>query len=304
MGLLNRLVVGSAPLMPKFVIGRVASVYVAGDKLKDGLELAKKLNSKGFTATLDLLGEEVKNRKETNKIKQSYCDLLDGIANYGIDCNISLKLTALGLKIDENLCWDNLSVVLDKAREHNNFVRMDMEDSTVTDATIKMCKKGKDYYPKCGTVLQAYMRRTSDDIDILKTHNANIRLCKGAYKESEEIAYQDYQEIRDNYMINAKKIMDNGIFIGLATHDEWLITKLEELIEKNNYKKSNYEFQALSGVPIDKTLERLIAAGHKVRYYIPYGPEWYAYSMRRMKENPDIWKYTLKAFFFRSKHRI
>ncbi len=304
MGLLNRLVVGSAPLMPKFVIGRVASVYVAGDKLKDGLELAKKLNSKGFTATLDLLGEEVKNRKETNKIKQSYCDLLDGIANYGIDCNISLKLTALGLKIDENLCWDNLSVVLDKAREHNNFVRMDMEDSTVTDTTIKMCKKGKDYYPKCGTVLQAYMRRTSDDIDILKTHNANIRLCKGAYKESEEIAYQDYQEIRDNYMINAKKIMDNGIFIGLATHDEWLITKLEELIEKNNYKKTNYEFQALSGVPIDKTLERLIAAGHKVRYYIPYGPEWYAYSMRRMKENPDIWKYTLKAFFFRSKHRI
>ena len=304
MGLLNRLVVGSAPLMPKFVIGRVASVYVAGDKLKDGLELAKKLNSKGFTATLDLLGEEVKNRKETNKIKQSYCDLLDGIANYGIDCNISLKLTALGLKIDENLCWDNLSVVLDKAREHNNFVRMDMEDSTVTDTTIKMCKKGKSYYPKCGTVLQAYMRRTSDDIDILKTHNANIRLCKGAYKESEEIAYQDYQEIRDNYMINAKKIMDNGIFIGLATHDEWLITKLEELIEKNNYKKTNYEFQALSGVPIDKTLERLIAAGHKVRYYIPYGPEWYAYSMRRMKENPDIWKYTLKAFFFRSKHRI
>ena len=304
MGLLNRLVVGSAPLMPKFVIGRVASVYVAGDKLKDGLELAKKLNSKGFTATLDLLGEEVKNRKETNKIKQSYCDLLDGIANYGIDCNISLKLTALGLKIDENLCWDNLSVVLDKAREHNNFVRMDMEDSTVTDTTIKMCKKGKSYYPKCGTVLQAYMRRTSDDIDILKTHNANIRLCKGAYKESEEIAYQDYQEIRDNYMINAKKIMDNGIFIGLATHDEWLITKLEEMIEKNNYKKSNYEFQALSGVPIDKTLERLIAAGHKVRYYIPYGPEWYAYSMRRMKENPDIWKYTLKAFFFRSKHRI
>ena len=304
MGLLNRLVVGSAPLMPKFIIGRVASVYVAGDKLKDGLELAKKLNSKGFTATLDLLGEEVKNRKETNKIKQSYCDLLDGIANYGIDCNISLKLTALGLKIDEELCWDNLSVVLDKAREHKNFVRMDMEDSTVTDATIRMCKKGKDYYPKCGTVLQAYMRRTSDDIDILKTHNANIRLCKGAYKESEEIAYQDYQEIRDNYMINSKKIMDNGIFIGLATHDEWLITKLEELIEKNNYKKSNYEFQALSGVPIDKTLERLIAAGHKVRYYIPYGPEWYAYSMRRMKENPDIWKYTLKAFFFRSKHRI
>ena len=303
MGLLNRLVVGSAPLMPKFVIGRVASVYVAGDKLEDGLNLAKKLNSKGFTATLDLLGEEVSNRKETNKIREAYCDLLDGIANYGIDCNISLKLTALGLKFDEELCWDNLSVVLDKAREYNNFVRMDMEDSTVTDATIRMCKKGKKYYSKCGTVLQAYMHRTSDDIDNLNTHNANIRLCKGAYKESSEIAYQDYQEIRNNYMINAEKIMDAGIFIGLATHDEWIIQKLENLIIKKKYKKTKYEFQALSGVPIDSTLERLINSGHKVRYYIPYGPEWYAYSMRRMKENPDIWKHTLKAFFFRSKHR-
>ena len=303
MGLLNRLVVGSAPLMPKFVIGRVASVYVAGDKLEDGLNLAKKLNSKGFTATLDLLGEEVSNRKETNKIRKAYCDLLDGIANYGIDCNISLKLTALGLKFDEELCWDNLSVVLDKAREYNNFVRMDMEDSTVTDATIRMCKKGKKYYSKCGTVLQAYMHRTSDDIDNLNTHNANIRLCKGAYKESSKIAYQDYQEIRNNYMINAEKIMDAGIFIGLATHDEWIIHKLENLIIKKKYKKTKYEFQALSGVPIDSTLERLINSGHKVRYYIPYGPEWYAYSMRRMKENPDIWKHTLKAFFFRSKHR-
>ena len=243
MGLLNRLVVGSAPLMPKFVIGRVASVYVAGDKLEDGLNLAKKLNSKGFTATLDLLGEEVSNRKETNKIRKAYCDLLDGIANYGIDCNISLKLTALGLKFDEELCWDNLSVVLDKAREYNNFVRMDMEDSTVTDATIKMCKKGKKYYSKCGTVLQAYMHRTSDDIDNLNTHNANIRLCKGAYKESSEIAYQDYQEIRNNYMINAEKIMDAGIFIGLATHDEWIIHKLENLIIKKKYKKTKYEFQ-------------------------------------------------------------
>ena len=303
MGLLNRLVVGSAPLMPKFVIGRVASVYVAGDKLEDGLNLAKKLNSKGFTATLDLLGEEVSNRKETNKIRKAYCDLLDGIANYGIDCNISLKLTALGLKFDEELCWDNLSVVLDKAREYNNFVRMDMEDSTVTDATIRMCKKGKKYYSKCGTVLQAYMHRTSDDIDNLNTHNANIRLCKGAYKESSKKAYKDYQEIRNNYMINAEKIMDAGIFIGLATHDEWIIQKLENLIIKKKYKKTKYEFQALSGVPIDSTLERLINSGHKVRYYIPYGPEWYAYSMRRMKENPDIWKHTLKAFFFRSKHR-
>ena len=200
MGILNSLVVGSAPLMPKFMIGKIASVYVAGDKLEDGLKLAKKLNSKGFSATLDLLGEEVTNRKQTNLVRNSYCDLFDGIANWGIDCNVSLKLTALGLKIDEELCWDNLSVVLDKAKEYNNFIRLDMENSEVTDSTIGMCKKAQKYYPKCGTVLQAYMKRTLDDIDLLKSHNTNIRLCKGAYKESEDIAYQDYQEIRNNYM--------------------------------------------------------------------------------------------------------
>lgn len=303
MGILNWLVVGSAPLMPRFIIGKVASLYVAGDKLDDGLELAEKLNTKGFAATLDLLGEEVKNRKQTNRIRNYYCELLDGIANLGINCNISLKLTALGLKINEDLCWDNLSVVLDKAREHDNFVRLDMENSEVTDATINMCQKGQKYYPKCGTVLQSYMKRTLNDIDILNSHNTNIRICKGAYNESEEIAYKGYQEVRDNYLKSTEKMMDNKIYIGLATHDLWLITKLEEMIERKNYKKNMYEFQALSGVPIDKTLERLIENGHKVRYYIPYGPEWYAYSLRRIKENPDIWKDTLKAFFFRSKHR-
>ena len=303
MGILNSLVVGTAPLMPKFMIGKIASVYVAGDSLEDGLKLAKKLNEKGFSATLDLLGEEVENRKQTNQIRNSYCELLDGIANWGIDCNVSLKLTALGLKIDEELCWDNLSVVLDKAREYNNFIRLDMENSEVTDSTIRLCKKGQNYYSKCGTVLQSYMKRTMKDIDELKTHNTNIRLCKGAYKESEEIAYQDYQEIRNNYLKSAEKMIDNGIYIGLATHDQWLIENLEKLIEEKGYDNKMYEFQALSGVPIDNILERLIKDGHNVRYYIPYGPEWYAYSLRRMRENPDIWKDTLKAFFFRSRHR-
>jgi proline dehydrogenase len=303
MGILNGIVVRTAPWMPKFVIGRVASVYIAGDKLEDGLKLSKLLNSKGFSATLDLLGEEVSNRTETNRIRNSYCELLEGIANFGVDCNISLKLTALGLRINEELCWDNLTVVLDRAREYGNFVRMDMEDASVTQATINMCKKAKDYYPKCGTVLQAYMRRTIDDVRTIASYDTNLRLCKGAYKESVEIAYQGYQEVRDNYLEAAREMMNHEIYIGFATHDSWLIGKIEELIEKQGYPKSMYEFQALSGVPIDKTLERLRDNGHKVRYYIPYGPEWYAYSLRRMRENPDIWKHTLKAFLFRSKHR-
>tara|TARA_B100000029_G_scaffold137175_1_gene131903 strand:- start:3444 stop:4358 length:915 start_codon:yes stop_codon:yes gene_type:complete len=303
MGILNSIVVGTAPWMPKFVVGRVAAVYVAGDKLEDGLKLSKLVNSRGFSATLDLLGEEVNNRKETNRIRDSYCELLEGIENSGIDCNVSLKLTALGLKIDEELCWDNLTVVLDKAREYNNFIRLDMEDSSVTQATIDMCKKSKEYYPKCGTVLQSYMKRTIDDINSIADHDTNLRLCKGAYKEPKDIAYLGYQEVRDNYMKSAELMMENEIYIGFATHDKWLIKEIESLIEKRKYPKDKYEFQALSGVPIDKTLERLRDNGHKVRYYIPYGPEWYAYSLRRMRENPDIWKYTLKAFFFRSKHR-
>ena len=277
MGILNGIVVGTASWMPKFVIGRIASVYVAGDKLEDGLKLSKLLNSKGFSATLDLLGEEVHNRKETNRIRDSYCELLEGIENFGIDCNVSLKLTALGIKLDEELCWDNLTVVLDKAREYNNFIRLDMEDSSITQATIDMCMKAKDYYPKCGTVLQAYMKRTMDDINSIVEHDTNLRLCKGAYKEKKEIAYQNYQEVRDNYLKSVRLMMEHGIYIGFATHDEWLIKEIESLIEKEKYPKDKYEFQALSGVPIDKTLERLRDGGHKVRYNIPNGPEWYAY---------------------------
>ena len=303
MGILNRIVQSTAPWMPKIVIGRIASVYVAGDKLEDGINLVRKLNKKGFVGTLDLLGEEVKNRRGITKTTNSYCDLIDGIANSGVDCNISLKLTAIGLKVDESLCWDNLSVILDKAKMYNTFVRMDMEDSGVTESTIKMCKKAVNYYPNCGTVLQAYMYRTSDDIDLLKGPNTNIRLCKGAYKESKDIAIQDYNKIRENYVECAEKMIKNNIYSCFATHDTWIIERIEKLIEKNNFPKNNCEFQALSGVPIDKTLDELVSKGYIVRYYIPYGPDWYPYSIRRIRENPDIWKDTMKAFFFRSKHR-
>jgi proline dehydrogenase len=303
MGILNGIVVSTAPWMPKFVIGRIASVYVAGDKLEDGINLVRKLNQKGFVGTLDLLGEEVKNRRGITKTTQSYCDLIEGIANAGVDCNISLKLTAIGLKVDEGLCWDNLSVILDKAKTYDTFVRMDMEDSEITESTIHMSKKAGKYYSKCGTVLQAYMHRTNSDIDRLKSPNTNIRLCKGAYKESKDIAFQDYNKIRTNYLECAEKMIKNNIYSCFATHDLWIIERVEKMLEENSYPKDNCEFQALSGVPIDKTLDNLISKGYTVRYYIPYGPDWYPYSLRRIRENPDIWKDTMKAFFFRSKHR-
>ena len=303
MGLLNGIVVKTAPYMPKFVIGKIASRYVAGDSIDDGISLVKRLNSKGFSGTLDLLGEEVTDISKASKITKSYCEILDAIEDAGVDCNISLKLTSMGLNIDREICWSNFKTVLDTAKKSNNFVRIDMEDSSVTQLTIDMYKRAKEYYPKVGTVLQSYMRRTVDDVSDMLDGNPNLRICKGAYKESEDIAYQGRDEIRNNYLQAASMMLDKGAYVALATHDTVLINSLEEIIAEKEISPDSYEFQALSGVPVEKTLERLVKENHKVRYYIPFGSEWYAYSLRRMKENPDIWKHTLKALFFRSSHR-
>ena len=209
----------------------------------------------------------------------------------------------MGLNIDREICWSNFKKVLDTAKKSNNFIRIDMEDSSVTQLTIDMYKRAKAYYPKVGTVLQAYMKRTIDDVSDLLDDNSNLRICKGAYKESEDIAYQGREEIRNNYLQAASMMFSKGAYVALATHDTTLIKSLEEMIAEKEISSDAYEFQALSGVPVEKTLERLVEENHKVRYYIPFGSEWHAYSLRRMKENPDIWKYTLKALFFRSRHR-
>ena len=303
MGLLNGIVVRTAPYLPRFIIGKIASRYVAGDSIEEGIALVQKLNQKGFSGTLDLLGEEVTDITKASKITKSYCSILDAIEDAGVDCNISLKLTSMGLNIDREICWSNFKKVLDTAKKSNNFIRIDMEDSSVTQLTIDMYKRAKAYYPKVGTVLQAYMKRTIDDVKDLLVDNPNLRICKGAYKESEDIAYQGREEIRNNYLQAASMMFSKGAYVALATHDTTLIKSLEEMIAEKEISSDAYEFQALSGVPVEKTLERLVEENHKVRYYIPFGSEWHAYSLRRMKENPDIWKYTLKALFFRSRHR-
>ena len=303
MGLLNRLVVGSAPLLPRFFIGRVAARYVAGDSLDDGLALVAHLNTLGFAGTLDVLGEEVREAEATMRFRDAYMEVLDGIANSGTDCNVSLKLTALGLCIDPELCWDNLALILERAREFDNFVRFDMEDTSVTQATLKMCQRAREFYPRCGTVLQAYLHRTLEDARSLAGPGSNVRICKGAYVEPEAIAFQGYQEVRDSFMATAQQLLEQGTYACFATHDLWLIEQCEALVAELGVAPDLYEFQALSGVPVEATLDRLVAAGHHVRYYIPFGPEWYAYSLRRMRENPAIWRHTLRAMFSRSRHR-
>ena len=304
MGLLSGIVVRIAPYLPRFIIGKIASKYVAGDSIEDGISLVRRLNQKGFSGTLDLLGEEVTDITKATKITKSYCEILDAIEDAGVDCNISLKLTSMGLNIDREICWLNFKTVLDTAKKSNNFVRIDMEDSSVTQLTIDMYKRAKTYYPNVGTVFQSYMKRTIDDISGLIDDNPNLRICKGAYKESADIAYQGREEIRNTYLQAASMMFSKGAYVALATHDINLINSLEAMIADKEISSDAYEFQALSGVPIENTLERLVEENHKVRYYIPFGSEWHAYSLRRIKENPDIWKHTLKALFSRSRHRM
>lgn len=295
--MINNFIVNISHKLPKSLIGKIASTYIAGESIESGISCVKKLNEKGYCASLNLLGEESKHSSHTKNITQSYIELLDNIHKSKIDCNVSLKLTALGSKINNDLCWSNLKTILNKAKESNTFVRIEMEDSLETQKTINMSLQAKDYYNNCGTVLQACLYRTQNDVNTLfNDSGTNIRLCKGAYKEESHISYQDYRTILENYISCSKKMLDSNIYTCFATHDINIINELVHYIESSNICKNSYEFQSLLGVPIESTLQSLIKNGHKVRYYVPYGPDWYEFSLRRLRENPDAWKNSLKAF--------
>ena len=295
--MINNFIANISHKLPKSFIGKIASKYVAGESLESGITCVKNLNAKGYCGTLNLLGEESKHANDTRIITQSYIQLLDGIHTSKIDCNVSLKLTALGSKIDTELCWSNLKTILHKAKETNTFVRIEMENSLETQKTIDMSLKAKEYYDNCGTVLQACLYRTQNDVNTLfNDSGTNIRLCKGAYKEDPSKSYQDYRTIFENYISCSKKMLDSNIYTCFATHDVTIINELVHYIESTGTCKNSYEFQSLFGVPIESTLQSLIENGHKVRYYVPYGPDWYEFSLRRLRENPDAWKNSLKAF--------
>jgi len=306
MGLFNRLIVMMMPYMPRFLVGSIASRYVAGDTQEDALELVARLNRQGFCATLDMLGEDVETMEAACKTRDDYLALADALAESGVDANISIKLTAFGMAFDPKLCWESIKALLDRMRQHDIFLRIDMEDSAIKDATLDLYHRAKEYYPKVGVAIQAYLHSTLDDVKgIVETDgNANFRLCKGGiYHEPPEVAIKNYQAIRDNMMTTAKLMLENGAYVGLATHDLWLIERLEQLMRDDGYTPDNYEFQTLLGVPIEDTLDRLVAEGHRVRYYVPFGPDWYPYSIRRLRENPKLVTHVIHSLFFRSRHR-
>ena len=293
MTLLDRAIVWLLPAVPRPVVQRLSSRYIAGPALDDAIRVVGRLNAKGKLATVDVLGEEITNADEARAITGHYHDVLARIDEEGLDANVSVKLTGLGLELDLELCRENLEAVVVDAATRGNFVRIDMEDSSTTNRTLELFRSLRaDGHENVGVVLQAYLRRTSDDLTGLD----NVRLCKGIYVEPEEIAYRDFDEVRANYVRCLEALVDEGAYVGIATHDEYLIGEALRIVR--DLPSERYEFQMLLGVRPDRA-DELVAAGHRLRVYVPYGTHWYQYSVRRLQENPKMAGYVAADLFGR-----
>lgn len=296
---LSRLLVRTLPFVPRPLVRVVAARYVAGETLEDAVQSVRELNSEGCAATLDVLGEDVTRIPETDEAVAEYRRALDAVADNGLDSNISVKLTALGLKLDARACRKQFARILEAARSHGNFVRIDMEDSSVTEETIRVYLEARQSTDRVGLVLQAYLRRTREDARRAIGVRANVRICKGIYTEPPSVAYQKREEIRDNFAAIVEDLLQAGCYVGIATHDETVVERALATIRRLGLPREAYEFQMLLGVA--RTLRRrLVAAGHRLRVYVPYGRSWHAYSMRRLRENPDIAGQIVKGLFGRS----
>jgi proline dehydrogenase len=294
MSVFSRVVVLTLPLVPKFIVGQVAKRYVAGETREEALDEARALNESGAMVTLDVLGEEVTERDKAEAAVGEYIALFDAIEERGLDANVSIKLTMLGLEIDESFCRDNVARIAAAAARHGNFVRIDMEDSSVTDATLRIYRSVHSEFGNLGAVLQSYMRRTLDDIADLPDERPNIRLCKGIYIEPRDIAWKGFETVRANFVAALEKAIRSGVYVGIATHDEFLVCEAERLVDRYQLDRDRYEFQMLLGV--DEQLRRvLIDRGHRLRVYVPYGRDWYPYSIRRLRENPEVARHVMRA---------
>lgn len=295
---INKLLVGVMPIFPKKLVRIFANRYIAGDKLSEAIEKVKSLNSKKILATMDVLGESIKDKDEAVQSKNESIEVLKEINKTGVNSNLSIKLTMLGLNIDFDLCLSLVTEILETAKAYNNFVRIDMEDSSVTEDTVKIFESVRKKFDNVGLVLQAYMRRSEKDVLRLTENCANFRLCKGIYIEPENIAYKGKQEVRDNFLKLLRLMLDKKAYVGIATHDDFLIEGAKKIITENGLTKDKYEFQMLLGVR-ENARDKIVAEGHKMRIYVPFGERWYQYSIRRFKENPNVAGQVLKALFKR-----
>jgi proline dehydrogenase len=289
--MVDRAVVRLLPAIPKAIVRKISNRYIAGPTLDDACRVVRELNEAGKMATIDVLGEHLDNPEQARALVQEYDEVFDAIERNGLDSNVSIKLTALGLGIDRGLTLDNAEEVVKHAAESGNFVRIDMEESDYTGRTLEIYRelRGRGY-DNVGVVLQARLRRTLRDIRSLADLKPNVRLCKGIYLEPELIAYQGYQEVRDNFVAALDLLLAGGSYVGIATHDEWLIEQSLGRVE--GMDREEYEFQMLLGVR-ELRGDKLVQEGHRLRIYTPYGKQWREYSLRRLQENPKIAGYVL-----------
>jgi proline dehydrogenase len=286
--LLDRAIVRLLPAVPKPVVQLFSARYIAGSTLADAVRVVKRLNAEGKMATIDVLGEDVTNPDEAQAIVHAYLDVLDSIAEEHLDSNISVKPTALGLDLATELCHDNLEILIRRAQTYGNFVRIDMEDSATTDDTLRVYRQlREEKHDNVGVVLQAYLRRTLDDAHALADLRPNVRLCKGIYVEPPSIAFTDDESIRANFLRCLDALFEARAYVGIATHDEWLIRESLRRIHERGLQRDEYEFQMLHGVREDRATE-LVREGHRLRVYVPFGEHWYQYSLRRLQENPAM----------------
>ena len=302
--MLNKIIANILPHMPKKLVWLFSKRYIAGETIEEGLLAAKLLNEKNILVTVDLLGEFISTLEEAQENKTQYLDIINRFSSENVKGNFSLKPSMFGLLIDKEFCYNAIREIVEMAADKKSFVRIDMEDSQCVDNEIEIYRRLRDEFPKnTGIVLQAYLRRTADDLKQLNRFNSaehplNLRLCKGIYVEPEKIAFKGHQEIRDHFIDDLNFMFQNKMYAAIATHDKFLVEKALYLIDKYNVPKTMYEFQMLFGVT-PELRQAIVDQGHVMRVYVPYGKHWFNYSTRRLKENPKMATEIIKALFVR-----
>jgi len=299
LSLVDSAIVRLLPAVPKQVVRRISEHYIAGEELDDALRVVLELNAEGKLATLDVLGEEVTDPKEARAIAGAYREAIDAFKRGSLDSNISVKPTALGLNLSHELFRKNLEDVARHAAERGNFVRIDMEDSSTTDDTLRTYRELREAgHDNVGIVLQARLKRTIDDVRALAELRPNVRVCKGIYLEPPEIAFRDFEAVQASFVQTLKELLEGGSYVGIATHDEWLLEQGKRVVAEHGLARDDYEFQMLLGVRPGLG-DDLVREGHRLRIYTPFGRHWYSYSLRRLQENPKIAGYIAADTFNR-----
>jgi proline dehydrogenase len=301
---LDRVLVRAMPAVPRAIVRPLSRRYIAGPGLDDALETIHALGRAGRSATVDVLGEQLTTRAQVDDLVAEYRRALDAFGREGADATLSVKMTGLGLALDRDLCAENVRSLVAAARERSLRVELDMEDSTTTTATLDVYRSLREQgFDNVVIALQAYMRRTLDDVRSLAALTPSVRLVKGIWVEPAAIAYADHDTVRANYARLLDELLGGGAFVAIASHDEWLHWRALELIDRHGVGRDAYEFQMLLGVR-EQLGDALVADGHGVRIYVPYGAEWHAYSLRRFQENPQLAHHVAGDLLGRARRRV